>query len=85
MKKNYIIVFALFLSSITTFAQQINIANNTKFCETDPAVQLTASPSGGYFLGNGVTSSGLFTPGTAGIGKHTITYHLNQQNGIKQY
>jgi PKD repeat protein len=37
-------------------------------------VILIATPTGGTFSGNGVTG-GIFYPGTAGIGTHTITYH----------
>jgi hypothetical protein len=44
------------------------------FCVNASAVQLTATPSGGTFSGDGVSSSGLFTPSTAGVGTHTISY-----------
>jgi hypothetical protein len=44
------------------------------FCVSASAVQLTGSPSGGTFSGPGTSSSGLFTPSTAGVGTHTVVY-----------
>ena len=43
------------------------------FCDTDPAVALSATPSGGTFSGPGVTGS-QFDPAAAGVGSHTLTY-----------
>ena len=43
-------------------------------CENDPAIQLTATPPGGTWSGQGVTLSGVFTPSQAGPGPWTITY-----------
>lgn len=43
-------------------------------CVSDAAFNLSASYSGGVWSGTGVTSGGLFTPSTAGIGNHTVTY-----------
>ena len=62
------LLFALFLSSITTFAQQMP---TTQDFAKQTAVQLYAL---WWFSGNGMASSGLFTPGTAGI--VNLTYHL---------
>ena len=39
----------------------------------DPAVTLTAIPSGGIWTGNGV-SDGVFDPSEAGVGEHIVTY-----------
>jgi PKD repeat protein len=39
----------------------------------EPPVQLTASPSGGNWTGNGVINN-MFDPDLAGTGKHIITY-----------
>lgn len=46
------------------------------FCLSDPAVNLSASIAGGTWTGNGITNatSGTFTPSSAGIGTHTVTY-----------
>ncbi|MDD2634156.1 MAG: gliding motility-associated C-terminal domain-containing protein [Bacteroidales bacterium] len=48
------------------------------FCENDPAINLTAATSGGFWSGNGITESflGTFDPITAGSGNHIITYEI---------
>ncbi|MBO6518290.1 MAG: gliding motility-associated C-terminal domain-containing protein, partial [Bacteroidia bacterium] len=52
--------------------------NDTTVCEAAPAFNLSATPTGGYWTGNGVadTSTGLFNPSLAGAGTHWITYHF---------
>jgi gliding motility-associated-like protein len=45
-------------------------------CVDDAPFQLTALTPGGTFSGNGVTSTGLFDPSTAGVGVHVITYTI---------
>jgi len=52
------------------------------YCLNSSAVDLTSfvSPSGGTFSGTGVTSAGIFTPNTSGIGTHTITYSFTDGN-----
>ncbi|MCX6316691.1 MAG: hypothetical protein NTW29_05345 [Bacteroidetes bacterium] len=42
-------------------------------CLSDPALSLSATPSGGAFSGPGV-SAGLFNPSLAGLGQKTILY-----------
>jgi gliding motility-associated-like protein len=51
------------------------------FCSSDPTQLLAANPSGGNWLGTGITnsSSGSFDPVTAGNGAHTILYILTGQ------
>ncbi|HNQ67442.1 MAG TPA: gliding motility-associated C-terminal domain-containing protein [Bacteroidales bacterium] len=46
------------------------------FCETGPAVILTAATPGGTWSGNGISdpATGEFTPGDANIGVNTISY-----------
>lgn len=46
------------------------------YCDSDPAVNLTAATAGGTWSGTGITSSsnGTFDPAAAGAGTHTITY-----------
>jgi len=44
------------------------------FCVSASPVQLSGSPSGGTFSGNGTSISGLFSPSVAGVGTHTIVY-----------
>lgn len=47
---------------------------------TDPAITLTGTPAGGIFSGDGV-AGGVFTPATAGLGNHTITYTYTSPEG----
>ncbi len=51
--------------------------------QEEPPVQLTATPSGGIYSGNHVTSSGLFSPEEATVGWHVITYTYNDNNGCE--
>lgn len=48
----------------------------TTQCTTNPAFNLSATPTGGTWSGTGITnaSSGTFDPATAGVGTHVITY-----------
>jgi gliding motility-associated-like protein len=46
------------------------------FCINDSPVTLTVATAGGTWSGNGVNSSGIFNPASAGVGSHTITYTL---------
>lgn len=51
-------------------------------CFADAAYGLTGgSPADGVYSGTGVNSSGVFTPSTAGVGQHTITYTYTDGNG----
>jgi gliding motility-associated-like protein len=54
-------------------------------CLEVPPVQLIANNNGyagtGVFSGRGVSSSGLFSPATAGVGVATITYVFTATNG----
>lgn len=43
-------------------------------CVSDAPVQLTASPAGGTWSGQGVSATGLFNPATTGVGTDIITY-----------
>ncbi|MGD1841583.1 MAG: hypothetical protein ACFB0B_11910 [Thermonemataceae bacterium] len=45
----------------------------TEYCESAPALSLSASPSGGTFAGDGV-SGNTFDPAVAGVGNYTISY-----------
>ncbi len=50
-------------------------------CNDNSPVQLTADPSGGIYSGNGVNTTGLFTPAQAIIGWNAITYTYEDANG----
>ncbi|MFN8393937.1 MAG: HYR domain-containing protein [Bacteroidia bacterium] len=43
-------------------------------CANTPAFQLVAADAGGTWSGPGTSSTGIFTPSTAGVGTHTISY-----------
>lgn len=49
--------------------------SNGPFCISDTPIQLTADP-GGTWSGPGVDASGVFSPASAGVGNHQITYTL---------
>jgi PKD repeat protein len=51
--------------------------------QEEPPVQLSASPTGGIYSGNQVTSGGLFSPEEATIGWHVITYNYEDENGCE--
>lgn len=52
----------------------------TEYCVDANAVELTALPSGGAFIGAGMNGN-TFTPASAGVGTHTITYAYQNQVG----
>ena len=51
-----------------------SITNQPPLCLSDAAVQLNAIPAGGTWSGIGVSSTGLFTPATTGVGPEVISY-----------
>ena len=57
-------------------AAQAGFTNTLATPAYDLATATGAAPAGGAFSGNGV-SGGVFTPASAGLGVHTITYSLN--------
>jgi hypothetical protein len=65
-------------------ASQTNFANITGLATSynlnDPVVTLTATPQGGVFFGNGVFGN-QFSPGSAGVGTHSIVYTVVDGNG----
>lgn len=59
----------------------VTLASFSSVCQTAASFALTGgSPSGGVYSGPGV-SSGTFSPATAGVGTHTITYNYTDGNG----
>lgn len=51
------------------------------FCLQDPSIALQGgTPAGGTFSGAGVITSPTFTPATAGLGNHIITYSFTDNN-----
>lgn len=54
-----------------------NFCQEGPFCEGDAPVTIDVSETGGTFSGPGVDpNTGIFDPGAAGAGSHTITYTL---------
>lgn len=52
----------------------LSISGPDTLCLTDSSVQLTGSIAGGNWSGDGVSGSGVFDPGLAGVGTHEIVY-----------
>ncbi|MBL4668146.1 MAG: gliding motility-associated C-terminal domain-containing protein [Flavobacteriales bacterium] len=54
------------------------------FCPNDPAINLTATPTGGTWSGTGITNTvnGTFDPSMAGLGNWVISYIVNTGRGI---
>ncbi len=55
-------------------------SGNTQLCSNGALEQLAATPSGGVFLGNGV-SGNTFNPTVAGVGSHDIIYNYTSPLG----
>ena len=80
-------------TTLCTASETINVtlgaqANATIFsvntlCETGSIVDLNAVDQGGVWTGNGITNSttGLFSPASAGDGEHLITYTISSACG----
>ncbi len=51
-------------------------------CINGAAQQLEATPTNGIWKGANISSTGLFSPKSAGIGKHTISYSLPIPNSV---
>lgn len=50
---------------------------NQNICETSSAISLSGTPIGGTWSGTGVTPAGTFSPSSALIGTHTLTYTVS--------
>ncbi|MDP4950206.1 MAG: gliding motility-associated C-terminal domain-containing protein [Flavobacteriales bacterium] len=53
------------------------ISNQSPLCVSDAPVQLNATPIGGTWSGQGVSSTGIFDPAIAGVGTEIISYTPN--------
>lgn len=51
-------------------------AQQTSFCDSEAPYQLSATPANGIWTGNGMSSTGVFDPGAAGLGPHQIVYRI---------
>lgn len=69
----------------TTGKLNATITQVGPYCDSDGAVTLSVKDQGGVFSGNGVDPlTGVFTPKTAGVGIHTITYTITGNCGDVQ-
>jgi len=59
----------------------VNINPVSSMCANSPSIQLVGTPGGGTFSGAGVSSGGVFSPNTAGVGSHTINYSYTNLAG----
>jgi gliding motility-associated-like protein len=63
----------------------------TNICANLPSFQVTEAslvnvlPGSSVFSGNGISSSGVFDPASAGVGNHTIRYTYTGTNGCVNY
>lgn len=68
-------------NSVSVYVSQTGDASftvlNSTVCENDASMTFSPNTSGGVWSGNGVNSSGTFTPSIAGVGTHTVTYTLS--------
>jgi len=59
-------------------APAVSIVQAGPFCTYDMPIDLAGSPAGGTWSGTGITDPnlGTFSPATAGVGTHSITYSV---------
>ncbi len=58
----------------------VGVASASTACLSDGIISLTGGPTGGTWTGPGVSGSS-FTPMTAGVGNHTLSYSFTDANG----
>lgn len=81
---NNIVMYTLVGNNGCVGADTVNVVVNTNpdatitypglVCEDAPAFNLTAATAGGVWSGGAYVNSGIFDPGVAGVGSHTVTY-----------
>lgn len=54
----------------------LNLPDDRSLCEDEPGFQLTASPGGGLWSGNGVSPNGWFKPSADNIGTNVLEYQF---------
>ena len=50
------------------------LEDNFEICQQEDAIQLNASPTGGFWFGQGVSNTGLFDPSSLSPGFYSISY-----------
>ncbi|MEN0005572.1 MAG: PKD domain-containing protein [Bacteroidota bacterium] len=56
----------------------LDLIDDFEICTNEETVPLTATPGGGTWSGDGVTSDGIFDPSEAAIGENILTYNVGQ-------
>ncbi|HWZ13645.1 MAG TPA: PKD domain-containing protein [Mucilaginibacter sp.] len=93
--KSYLVKMDVYsgISCVSSTQQTITVKANPfvtlsalgSLCQGDQPVQVIENTNGftgsGVFTGRGISSTGLFNPATAGVGKFTINYTFTAQNG----
>ncbi|MFN6037931.1 MAG: proprotein convertase P-domain-containing protein, partial [Bacteroidota bacterium] len=69
--------------SVIPVAQVNVVSPQSSLCLGDSSIQLNATPSGGYFTGNGTDSTGVFVPSVSVLGLNTITYTFVDTTGCQ--
>ncbi|MFQ3333083.1 MAG: gliding motility-associated-like protein [Thalassomonas sp.] len=69
-----------FLTINSNLNPTINFPTINDLCSDNPAINLTATPTGGIYTGNGLAGN-IFTPSVSLIGNNTITYSFTDANG----
>ena len=73
----YTIIDGLELSEPCDEECDIKIDAIDPLCLNSPKITLTATPLGGVWSGNGVSSDGEFDPSTSGVGAHELVYKVS--------
>ena len=60
-----------------TAAATVSAGSDISVCESAASVSLTGTPAGGTWTGNGVTATGVFTPGASLVGNQTLVYTVD--------
>lgn len=83
---SYILVYTVTQNGCTISDQMVatvepslvvNAGTNRIICTGASPINLTGSPGGGTWSGNGVSAAGLFTPSASIIGSQTLTYSVS--------
>ncbi|KAA9345714.1 Ig-like domain-containing protein [Adhaeribacter soli] len=69
-----------YLKIVVKGVAPITLPASQSVCADRLPMQLSASPAGGTWTGNGIIATGLFDPFMAGLGRHKLVYNI-QQNG----
>ena len=60
----------------------VDLGNDVEVCENANSFFVSGTPTGGTWIGNGVTAEGEFTPNNDNIGQNVLTYIVDQGSCI---